>query len=128
MILCQEEPQNPIKRYSLHRIRNKDLFRKEKGQDNGLQNSSKISSKKGRHMMKMACFSRATYEECRYVFGISRGPRKHSILTRAEHFEAHNGNWKNPTNWYFNPVTKEKIDFGDGPFIPCKKFLYQNLW
>lgn len=42
------------------------------------------------------------------------------FLTRAEHLEAHNGNWRNPTNWYFNPVTKEKIDFGDGPFIPCK--------
>ncbi|WP_314793672.1 hypothetical protein [Eggerthia catenaformis] len=42
------------------------------------------------------------------------------FLTRAEHLEAHNGNWRNPTNWYFNPVTKEKIDFGDGPFIPCE--------
>lgn len=42
------------------------------------------------------------------------------FLTRTEHLEAHNGNWRNPTNWYFNPVTKEKIDFGDGPFIPCK--------
>lgn len=41
-------------------------------------------------------------------------------LTRAEHLEAHNGNWRNPTNWYFNPVTKEKIDFGDDPFIPCE--------
>lgn len=42
------------------------------------------------------------------------------FLTRAEHLEAHNGNWRNPTNWYFNPVTKEKFDFGDGPFIPCE--------
>lgn len=42
------------------------------------------------------------------------------FLTRAEHLEAHNGSWQNPTNWYFNPVTKEKIDFGDGPFIPCE--------
>lgn len=41
------------------------------------------------------------------------------FLTRTEHLEAHNGNWRNPTNWYFNPVTKEKLDFGDGPFIPC---------
>lgn len=47
-------------------------------------------------------------------------PGNIQFLTRAEHLEAHNGNWKNPTNWYFNPVTKEKIDFGDGPFIPCK--------
>ncbi|NQL65756.1 teneurin-3 [Streptococcus suis] len=42
------------------------------------------------------------------------------FLTRAEHLEAHNGNWRNPTNWYFNPVTKEKFDFGNGPFIPCE--------
>lgn len=42
------------------------------------------------------------------------------FLTRSEHLEAHNGNWKNPTNWYFNPATKEKIDFGEGKFIPCK--------
>lgn len=47
-------------------------------------------------------------------------PGNIQFLTRAEHLEAHNGNWRNPTNWYFNPVTKEKIDFGDGPFIPCE--------
>lgn len=47
-------------------------------------------------------------------------PGNIQFLTRSEHLEAHNGNWRNPTNWYFNPVTKEKIDFGDGPFIPCK--------
>ena len=47
-------------------------------------------------------------------------PGNIQFLTRAEHLEAHDGNWKNPTNWYFNPVTKEKIDFGDGPFIPCE--------
>ncbi|HBA02333.1 MAG TPA: teneurin-3 [Ruminococcus sp.] len=47
-------------------------------------------------------------------------PGNIQFLTRAEHLEAHNGNWRNPTNWYFNPFTKEKIDFGDGPFIPCE--------
>lgn len=47
-------------------------------------------------------------------------PGNIQFLTRAEHLEAHNGSWQNPTNWYFNPVTKEKIDFGDGPFIPCE--------
>ena len=30
------------------------MFRKEKGQENELQNSNKISLKKVRHMMKMA--------------------------------------------------------------------------
>lgn len=47
-------------------------------------------------------------------------PRNIQFLTRVEHLEAHDGNWRNPTNWYFNPVTKEKFDFGDGPFIPCE--------
>lgn len=47
-------------------------------------------------------------------------PGNIQFLTRAEHLEAHNGNWRNPTNWYFNPATKEKTDFGDGPFIPCE--------
>lgn len=47
-------------------------------------------------------------------------PGNIQFLTRAEHLEAHNGNWRNPTNWYFNPVTKEKFDFGDGPFLPCE--------
>lgn len=47
-------------------------------------------------------------------------PGNIQFLTRAEHLEAHDGNWQNPTNWYFNPVTKEKNDFGDGPFIPCE--------
>jgi hypothetical protein len=46
-------------------------------------------------------------------------PGNIQFLTRAEHLEAHGGNWRNPTNWYFNPSTKERIDFGDGPFIPC---------
>lgn len=47
-------------------------------------------------------------------------PGNIQFLTRKEHLEAHDGNWKNPTNWYYNPVTKEKFDFGDGPFIPCE--------
>ena len=47
-------------------------------------------------------------------------PENIQFLTRAEHLEAHDGNWRNPTNWHFNPVTKEKTDFGDGKFIPCE--------
>ena len=47
-------------------------------------------------------------------------PGNIQFLTRAEHFEAHDGNWQNPTNWYYNPITKEKFDFGDGPFMPCE--------
>jgi hypothetical protein len=47
-------------------------------------------------------------------------PGNIQFLTRAEHFEAHDCNWQNPTNWYYNPITKEKFDFGDGPFMPCE--------
>lgn len=46
-------------------------------------------------------------------------PGNIQFLTRTEHLEAHNGNWQNPTNWYFDPVTKEKVDFGEGPYIEC---------
>lgn len=47
-------------------------------------------------------------------------PANIQFLTRDEHFEAHDGNWQNPTNWYYDPVTKEKMHFGEGPIIPCK--------
>ena len=46
-------------------------------------------------------------------------PGNIQFLTRTEHLEAHNGNWRNPTNWYYDPLTKEKFDFGDDSFIPC---------
>lgn len=39
------------------------------------------------------------------------------FLTRQEHLDAHGGNWNNPTNWYYNPNTKQRIDFGEGPFV-----------
>lgn len=47
-------------------------------------------------------------------------PGNIQFLTREEHLEAHHGNWQNPTNWYFDPVTKEIVDFGEGKYIPCK--------
>ena len=47
-------------------------------------------------------------------------PDNIQFLTRAEHFEAHKRNWQNPTNWYYDPVTKEYVDFGDGDIVPCK--------
>lgn len=53
-------------------------------------------------------------------------PGNIQFLTRAEHLEAHNGNWRNPTNWYFNPVTKEKFDFGDSAFFPCEIIRLQE--
>lgn len=47
-------------------------------------------------------------------------PDNIQFLTRQEHFEAHDFNWQNPTNWYYDPVKKVKIDFGEGPIIPCQ--------
>lgn len=46
-------------------------------------------------------------------------PDNIQFLTRDEHLEAHKGNWQNPTNWYFNPDTKEFVDFGDNKPVPC---------
>lgn len=47
-------------------------------------------------------------------------PDNIQFLTKDEHLEAHRGNWQKPTNWYYDPNTKEYIDFGDSKFIPCK--------
>ena len=47
-------------------------------------------------------------------------PDNIQFLTRDEHLEAHKGSWQNPTNWYYDPVTKEFHDFGEGEVVPCK--------
>lgn len=47
-------------------------------------------------------------------------PDNIQFLTREEHLEAHKGSWQNPTNWYYNPETKEFIDFGENKYVPCK--------
>ena len=47
-------------------------------------------------------------------------PNNIQFLTREEHLEAHKGSWQNPSNWYYDPVTKEFHDFGDGDIVPCK--------
>ncbi len=48
-------------------------------------------------------------------------PDNIQFLTKDEHFYgAHRGSWRNPSNGYYNPVTKEITDFGDGKYIPCK--------
>ncbi len=41
------------------------------------------------------------------------------FLTYDEHLEAHKGSWQNPTNWYYNPITKEYTFFGDNGPTPC---------
>lgn len=46
-------------------------------------------------------------------------PDNIQFLTKEEHLEAHKGNWQNPTNWYYDPVTKEYTYFGVNELIPC---------
>lgn len=46
-------------------------------------------------------------------------PDNIQFLTREEHLVAHDGNWRNPTNWYYDPVSKLKTNFGEGMYIPC---------
>ncbi len=53
-------------------------------------------------------------------------PDNIQFLTNAEHLEAHKGSWQNPTNWYFNPITKEYTDFGDNAPTPCNVIKLSN--
>lgn len=46
-------------------------------------------------------------------------PDNIQFLTYDEHLEAHKGNWQNPTNWYYDPITKEYTDFGDNAPTSC---------
>ena len=41
------------------------------------------------------------------------------FLSKPEHIEAHRGDYKIASNWYFDPVTHEFTDFGEGKYIPC---------
>lgn len=47
-------------------------------------------------------------------------PENIQFLSRIEHQEAHSGDYRNPTNGYFNPVTKITRDFGDNKYEPCE--------
>lgn len=58
--------------------------------------------------------------------------RNIQFLSREEHLAAHGGSWKNPTNGYYDPVSKTMSDFGDGPPQPCAEVpltspLYADL-
>ena len=53
-------------------------------------------------------------------------PDNIQFLTKDEHLEAHKGSWNNPTNWYYDPVTKVFYDFGEDELIPCKIFPLSN--
>ena len=83
----------------------KDILDPEKGKaydDNG-------RAFEGQHMK-----SAAEYPE------YQGDPDNIQFLTREEHLEAHKGCWQNPSNWYYNPETKEFVDFGENKPTPCE--------
>ncbi len=47
-------------------------------------------------------------------------PENIQFLSRAEHQAAHGGDYRNPTNGYFDPVTKTTRDFCDNKYEPCE--------
>lgn len=47
-------------------------------------------------------------------------PENIQFLSRQEHKEAHGGNFQNPTNGYYDPISKITKDFGEGIYEPCK--------
>lgn len=48
-------------------------------------------------------------------------PDNIQLLSKAEHLAAHKGDFRNPTNWYYDPVSFEFNDFGDNNPIPCSE-------
>lgn len=47
-------------------------------------------------------------------------PDNIQFLTREEHLEAHQGNWQNPTNGFFDPDTKNLTPFDEDELVPCE--------
>ena len=47
-------------------------------------------------------------------------PNNIQFLTLEEHLAAHGGSWLNPTNWYYDPETKERTIFKSDELIPCR--------
>lgn len=48
------------------------------------------------------------------------------FLSRDEHQDAHGGSFRNPTNGYYNPVTKDTTDFGNSKYEPCEIIELSN--
>ncbi len=53
-------------------------------------------------------------------------PDNIQLLSEKEHLDAHDGNWQNPTNWYYDPVEETKTLFGEDELIPCEIICLSN--
>lgn len=53
-------------------------------------------------------------------------PNNIQLLSKAEHLEAHQGNWQNPTNWYYDSVSKQFFAFSECELIPCEIIKLSN--
>jgi hypothetical protein len=42
------------------------------------------------------------------------------FLSRSEHQDAHGGNYRNPTNGYYDPITCETREFDENKYVPCE--------
>ncbi|MGO5053619.1 teneurin-3 [Lachnospiraceae bacterium LCP25S3_G4] len=49
------------------------------------------------------------------------------FLSRSEHFNAHNGNFQNPTNGFYNPNTSEMLEFDLDKVEPCEVIELSEL-
>ena len=69
----------------------------------------------GQHMKNVA-----TYPE------YHDDPQNIQLLSHDEHLAAHGGNFHNPTNGFYDPVSKTMTDFGYGPPEPCAEMILTN--
>ncbi|MDO4816269.1 MAG: teneurin-3 [Bacillota bacterium] len=91
-------------------------------QQQDILSSGKAHDEKGKAFEGQHMKSVEKYPECQ------GDPDNIQFLTRQEHLTAHGGSWQNPTNWYYDPVTAERLDFGDGPCIPCEIIDLSELY
>ena len=47
-------------------------------------------------------------------------PDNIQLLSKSEHLAAHKGDFRNPTNWYYDPVSLEFINFDDNAPFTCE--------
>ena len=78
-----------------------------------LLKTGKVTGYEGQHMKSATAFPDFAGDPNNIQF--LKGRTKYGLDWVNEHFDAHDGSWTNPTNWYYDPETGLKIDFGDGP-------------